>query len=41
MSQHELESVLHETRRFEPSAEFVARARIKPADLEAMRNALV
>src|SRR5262245_55921271 len=36
MSQHELESVLHETRVFEPPAEFRARARVKPADLEAM-----
>jgi acetyl-CoA synthetase len=36
MSQHELESVLNETRRFEPPADFAARARIKPADLEAM-----
>jgi acetyl-CoA synthetase len=36
MSERELESVLHETRTFEPSADFVARARVKPADLAAM-----
>jgi acetyl-CoA synthetase len=36
MSQHELESVLNETRVFQPPAEFTASARVKPADLEAM-----
>ena len=36
MSQDTLESVLHEERVFKPSAEFVASARIKPADREAL-----
>jgi hypothetical protein len=34
--QQDLDSVLREKRRFEPPAGFAARARIKPADLEAM-----
>ena len=34
--QQDLDSVLREKRRFEPPAGFEARARIKPADLEAM-----
>jgi acetyl-CoA synthetase len=36
MAKKNIESVLHENRRFEPSAEFRSRARIKPADYEAL-----
>ncbi len=36
MANKNIESVLHEERRFEPSAEFRARARIKPRDLETL-----
>jgi acetyl-CoA synthetase len=38
VAQKNIESVLHEERRFEPSAEFRARARIKPPDLEALQR---
>ena len=37
MSSQNIKSVLIEERRFPPSAEFTARARLKPADLEALR----
>ena len=38
MAKKNIESVLHEERRFEPSAEFRARARVKPKDLEALQR---
>ena len=37
MTEKSLESILHEKRQFPPSAEFTAKARLKPADVEAMR----
>ncbi len=37
VSEHAIESVLHENRRFAPAAEFTARARLKPADVAALR----
>jgi acetyl-CoA synthetase len=38
MARKNIESVLHEERLFEPSAEFRARARVKPKDLEALHR---
>jgi acetyl-CoA synthetase len=38
MSNRDLESVLHEARVFPPPAEFTQKARIKPADLEALHQ---
>ncbi len=38
MTQQNIESILHEERLFEPPADFVARARIKAADLEALHE---
>ena len=38
MAKKNIESALHEKRRFEPSAEFRAKARIKPSDLEALQR---
>ncbi len=38
MTQKNIESILHEERLFEPPADFVARARIKAADLEALHE---
>jgi len=38
MPKKNIESVLQEKRRFEPQAEFRARARIKPSDLEALQR---
>ncbi len=38
MSEKNIESVLEETRRFPPASEFTEAARIKPADLEALRS---
>jgi acetyl-CoA synthetase len=38
MAKQNIESVLHEERRFEPSQEFRARARIKSKDLEALQR---
>ncbi len=38
MAKKNIESVLHEKRRFEPSAEFRARARIKLSDLESLQR---
>ena len=38
MSSQNIKSVLVEERRFPPSAEFTARARLKPADIAAMRS---
>jgi len=38
MPKKNIESVLKEKRRFEPKAEFRARARIKPSDLEALQR---
>ena len=37
MSSQNIKSVLVEERRFPPSAEFTARARLKPADVKALR----
>ncbi len=37
MSDHNIESTLHENRLFAPAAEFTARARLKPADVVALR----
>jgi acetyl-CoA synthetase len=36
VSDTDISSTLHETRHFEPPADFTAKARIKPADLEAL-----
>ena len=38
MSSNDINSVLIETRRFNPPAKFTARARLKPADLEALHK---
>lgn len=38
MAKKNIESVLREERRFEPSAEFRARARVKPSDLENLQR---
>jgi len=38
MAKKNIESALHEKRRFEPSAEFRAKAHIKPSDLEALQR---
>ena len=38
MAKKNIESVLHEKRRFEPSAEFRAKARVKPSDLESLQR---
>ena len=38
MSSQNIQSVLVEERSFPPSAEFTARARVKPADLAALRK---
>ncbi len=38
MTQQNIESILKEERRFEPSDNFVAGARLKKADLEALRE---
>jgi acetyl-CoA synthetase len=38
MTQKTIQSVLHEERRFPPSPEFTARARVKPANLEALQR---
>ena len=38
MSSQNIKSVLIEERRFPPSAEFTAKARLKPADVEALRK---
>jgi acetyl-CoA synthetase len=37
VSDHNIESSLHETRLFAPAADFTARARLKPADVAALR----
>jgi hypothetical protein len=37
VSDHNIESTLHENRLFAPAAEFTARARLKPADVAALR----
>ncbi len=38
MADKNIQSILHEERSFAPPAKFTARARIKPADLEALRR---
>lgn len=38
MTQKNIQSVLHEERRFPPNPEFGTRARVKPADLEALQR---
>ena len=38
MAKKNIESILHEERRFEPSPEFRARARVKPKDLDALQR---